>query len=83
MRPKFRYNFTHVRTEGNKWTYRDVGGQRLENTLGVFCIFCFRYLSDTQGIEEDEIDEILNDLDRDGDGKITYEEFLSMITMKK
>ncbi len=80
MRPKFRYNFTQVRRE---YVDIDVGGLRLENTLGVFCIFCFRYLSDTQGIEEDEIDEILNDLNRDGDGKITYEEFLSMITKKK
>ena len=36
-----------------------------------------------ENVEQEEIDQLLAELDTDGDGQITYEEYVDMITKKK
>jgi len=42
----------------------------------LFAILCYEKLND------DEIEEIINDIDIDGDGQINYQEFFMMMTAK-
>ncbi len=39
--------------------------------------------SDEDRATEEEIEGLLGDLDKDGDGEITYKEYVDMITKKK